>query len=95
MSVLKLLEKRNLAENGEDSSDPESILAQEEDLDVSEGEGGEEEKEESAFKEAETKQWKNRARVLVCCGRGSAPGFKGMVRDILDLLPHSQKEVRI
>ena len=90
MSVLKLLEKRNLINDENDSSDQDLNL----DKDIDEKSESEEVvKEESAFKEADEKQWKNRCRVLVTTGRGSAPGFRSMVKDILDLLPHSKKEV--
>lgn len=92
MSVLKLLEKKNLAAEDLDSSEEES-----EDNNVSmEAEGedeGEDVKEESAFKEQTNKEWKNRCRVLIVSGRGTAPGFRHMIKDIIDLIPHSKKEV--
>lgn len=88
MSVLKLLEKKNLADQNYDSEESLTPASS-----AGEGEGSEEEVEESAFKEQENKQWKNRARVLVTSGRGTAPGFRALVRDIFDLLPHCKKEV--
>ena len=88
MSVLKLLEKRNLREEDLDSSDSESKHEEPE-------EDKEDEVEESAFKEQTEKQWKNRCRVLVVAGRGSAPGFRHLVKDLVDLLPHSKKEVML
>ena len=90
MSVLKLLEKKNLA--AEDYDSEESSVPPSDDA---EGEESEEEMEESAFKEPEQKQWKNRARVLVTSGRGSAPGFRALVKDFFDLLPHCKKEVSL
>lgn len=89
MSVLKLLEKKQLAPEDAESSEEDSSQPE----DSYESEGEEEEKEESAFKEPSQKQWKNRSRVLITAGRGHAPGFKTVVRDIIDLLPHSKKEV--
>lgn len=85
MSVLKLLQKKNLQEQDMDDSDKSSQPE-----DDSEGE---EEVEESAFKEPDQKQWKNRARVLITSGRGSAPGFRQIIKDVIDLLPHCKKEV--
>jgi hypothetical protein len=83
MSVLKLLEKKKLNEEDLQSSD-ESSSETPEDID------GEE---ESAFKEPDEKEWKNRSRVLIVSGRGTAPGFRLMIKDIVDLLPHCKKEV--
>ena len=62
MSVLKLLEKRNLDADELESSDEELLLSEEGE---EEEEEKEEIKEESAFKEPEVKEWKNRCRVLV------------------------------
>lgn len=90
MSVLKLLEKQKLADEDLISSDEEpSVQPDEEDKS-----GDEEVKEESAFAESGEKQWKNRSRILITSGRGTAPGFKLMIKDIVALLPHAKKEVR-
>jgi hypothetical protein len=86
MSVLKLLEKKKLADEDLQSSDDS--------VSVVDAEGDqEEEKEESAFKEPDEKEWKNRCRVLIISGRGTAPGFRLMIKDIVDLIPHCKKEV--
>ena len=90
MSVLKLLEKKNLAEEDLDSSE-EDVSS----VDAKNNGQEEDEIEESAFKEPVEKEWKNRSRVLITSGRGAAPGFRLMIKDIVDLLPHSKKEVRI
>lgn len=85
MSVLKLLQKKSLAADNMDSeSDESSVPPQDSD---SEGEG-EDVKEESAFAEPKEKQWKNRSRVLITAGRGHAPGFKTVIKDIVSMLPH-------
>lgn len=86
MSVLKMLERRNLKEEDLNSSDSDSKPEELED-------DKEEDIEESAFKEQTDKQWKNRCRVLIISGRGTAPGFRHLVRDLIDLIPHSKKEV--
>lgn len=89
MSVLKLLEKKNLPQEDLDSSEEELS-----EVDAQDHSQAEDEVEESAFKEPADKEWKNRSRVLITSGRGAAPGFRLMIKDIVDLLPHSKKEVR-
>lgn len=89
MSVLKLLQQKELMEEDLESSASEFDVdenAHKPDFDAHEPD-------ESAFKEQTNKQWKNRTRVLVVTARGSAPGFRHLVNDLVELLPHCKKEV--
>jgi hypothetical protein len=89
MSVLKLLKKNKLQEEDLDSSGSDFDIKE----DAHAKNADDFEPEESAFKDQKKKQWKNRSRVLVVTARGSAPGFRHLVQDMVELLPHSKKEV--
>jgi len=51
----------------------------------------------NAFKDADpnSKEWKNRQRTLVLCSRGVNSRYRHLMNDIIDLLPHSKKEVKV
>ena len=58
---------------------------------------GDEEDGLNAFKDPEpnSKEWKNRQRTLVLCSRGVNSRYRHLMNDVIDLLPHSKKEVKI
>ena len=90
MSVLKMLKQQAIQE------DLDSSGSDFEDVDKPKVKNLDEfEPEESAFKDQTNKQWKNRSRVLIVTARGSAPGFRHLVSDLVDLLPHSKKEAKV
>ena len=50
-----------------------------------------------AFKDADpnSKEWKNRQRTLILCSRGVNSRYRHLMNDVIDLLPHSKKEVKV
>lgn len=93
MSVLKLLQQKKAFEEDLESSGSDLDLDNKKE--EQKKQASDDEPEESAFKNSTDKKWKNRTRVLIVTARGSAPGFRRLVNDLVDLLPHSKKEVQL
>lgn len=43
----------------------------------------------------DSKEWKNRQRVLIVCQRGIGGRYRGLLDDLRDLIPHSKHEAKI
>lgn len=49
----------------------------------------------NAFKDQDTKEWRNRNRTLIVCSRGVNHKQRHLVEDMEGLLPHGKKEAKI
>ena len=51
----------------------------------------------NAFKDQDpnSKEWKNRQRTLMLCSRGVISRYRHLMKDLMDLLPHSKKEAKV